>query len=68
LIVLAYFTDGVIVRIYDAESGKELWKGEGRLAEFYPDGKRVVTNTGKIVRLYDTESGKELLKGVGVIA
>ena len=67
------------VRIWDAESGKELRiLGEGRSREvpinsypsavFSPDGRKIVTASvieWSSVRVWDAESGSELLKGNG---
>ena len=51
-------------RIWDAESGKELYKlpeVEGYFRGFSPDGKKIVTVSENIpCRLWDAESGKKL--------
>jgi WD40 repeat protein len=50
-------------RIWDANSGKELQKLEGRTAFFSSDGKKVVTSDEKdTIRIWDANSGKELQK------
>ena len=55
------------VKVWDAESGKELLILRGHSAEIYgvafsPDGKRIVTASGdQTTRVWDAESGKELL-------
>jgi len=50
-------------RIWDVESGKELYKSEGKYGKFFPDGKKIALN-GKDgnIRILDVESGKELQK------
>ena len=60
---------GEIVRIWDVESGKELYRFEGEdwdgifTAVFFPDGKKIlVTGSNGIARICDAESGKELQK------
>jgi len=58
-------SDGT-ARIWDVESGKELYKLTGHMDEvhsaaFSPDGKKVVTaSKDGTARIWDTESGKEL--------
>ena len=55
---------GETIRIWDAESGKELQKLkglEGNLVGLLPGGK-IVTESDKTIHIWDTESGKELQK------
>ena len=56
------------VRIWDAESGKELQKLEGTVSgrqAWSPDGKKIATVNGGIPQIWDTESGKKLQQLVG---
>ena len=51
-------------QIWDAESGKELFKLEGGFPCFSPNGKRIATLDDDVgsTQIWDAESGKELLK------
>jgi WD40 repeat protein len=56
---------GSAVRLWDAESGKEIRAYEQNLNEIYsvafsPDGKRVLSRSNIALRLWDAESGKEI--------
>ena len=63
-------TDGNTVRIWDADTGKELhnlgnYGGTLWRVRFLPDGERIMTagggrNNRAVVRIWDVESGKEL--------
>ena len=65
-------TDGNTVRIWDADTGKELhnlgnYGGTLWRVRFLPDGERIMTagggrNNRAVVRIWDVESGRELRK------
>jgi WD40 repeat protein len=74
---LATGCDDEIVRIWDTESGKELYKLEVPQEKppgvtmpprvvFSPDGKKLLTTTGYVTfKIWDVESGKELRRFEG---
>lgn len=57
-----------ILRLWDAKTGKELWKAKGHEREitsvaFSVDGKRIATSSiDSTVRVWDASNGKELVK------
>ena len=55
---------GGLVSVYDAESGKELYKLVDSVsgAKFSPNGKIIATHTQRYLQLWDAETGKELHK------
>ena len=65
------FDAGATVRLWDADTGKELAALEGHTGgqvsfTFSPDGRRVATvSEGRSPRVWDVETGKELLQLVG---
>jgi len=67
--VLIMDRDYHTVRLWDAESGKELQKLEGHHRAFSPGGKKMLTvsetETGSTTWIWDVESGKTLQKFKG---
>jgi len=48
------------VRIWDDESGKELFTLPGTFGGFSPDGKRIITSNEDKTHIWDADSGEEL--------
>jgi len=47
-------------RVFDVESGSELYKFERKLIRISMDGRRIATEGGGIVQIWDAETGKKL--------
>jgi dipeptidyl aminopeptidase/acylaminoacyl peptidase len=49
-----------IVKVWDAETGRELFTLSGYSAEFSPDGRRIVSMKDDTIKVWDAETGREL--------